>query len=143
MTLNLNKLKLIALDSNILIYYFEKNPEFGENSKIIFDLLIRGQISCLTSILSITEALSKATIPEKIAKELENSIFDIPRLSVFEVNRKIASEAARIKRKYNFRLPDAIQLATARLSKAKAFISNDEKLKKFKELKIILIKEVR
>lgn len=42
----------------------------------------------------------------------------------------------------DFRLPDSIQLATAKLNKAKAFITNDERLKSFKELKVVLIKEI-
>ena len=58
------------------------------------------------------------------------------------VDRTITVEAARIRREYGFRLPDSIQLATALFGKANALITNDERLKKFKELKVINLKDI-
>lgn len=142
MNIALKKLKLIALDSNVFIYYFEENPKFGSASKKIFNALSVKILRGITSILSLAELLSKKDLPENIASQVEEDFFEIPNLSILEVNREIAATAARIRRKYGFRLPDSIQLATAKLNKARAFISNDEKLKRFKELKVILIKEV-
>lgn len=60
-------------------------------------------------------------------------------LAVVEVNEEIADKTALIRRKYGFRTPDAIQLATAVQTRAKVFITNDERLKKLKELKVILL----
>ncbi|OGE64802.1 hypothetical protein A3I48_01575 [Candidatus Daviesbacteria bacterium RIFCSPLOWO2_02_FULL_36_7] len=62
-------------------------------------------------------------------------------MEIYQVDEKIAVESARIRRKYSFRLLDSIQLATALYAKAQAFITNDDRLKKFKELKVILLKE--
>lgn len=56
-----------------------------------------------------------------------------------EVDRDVAREAAAIRRKYGFRLLDAVQLATAKLNKAQIFVSNDKGLQKFKELKVIAL----
>lgn len=75
--------------------------------------------------------------------KLEAELYSIPNLSILEVNRIIAKVAAKIGREYGYRLPDAIQLATAQDSKVQAFITNDDRLKRFKKLPIILLKDVK
>ena len=95
----------------------------------------------VTSILTLTELLSLKA-PEPMLKILQSEFFVIPKLKVREVDRTIAVEAAAIRREYNFKLPDAIQLATALSVKAKAFITNDQRLKSFKKLKIISLSDL-
>lgn len=138
----LSNFKLVGIDSNIFIYYFEENAQFDKASKKIFDGLSVKIIHGVTSVLTLAEVLSKKGLPDNIALDLEESFFEIPNLAILEVNRSIAKDAAKIRRKYGFRTPDAIQLATALNSKAKAFITNDERLKRFKELKVILLSEL-
>lgn len=133
---------MVGIDTNILIYYFEDNPQFGETAKDVFDALNTSELKAVTSIIAVMETLSKKSLPEDIAKDLEADLFEIPNLSIIEVDRKIGIQAAKIRRKYQFGLPDSIQLATALEAKAKAFITNDEGLKFFKELKVILLKEL-
>ena len=138
----LRNLKVIGLDTNLFIYYFEGHSRFGPFTKEVFNALAANDIRAVTSILSITETLSKKSLPDKVAYEIQKSLFEIPNLKIVDVDRIIAAEAARVRRKYGFRLPDSIQLATALSAKAKAFITNDDRLKKFKELKIILLKSI-
>ena len=40
-----------------------------------------------------------------------------------------------------FRPPDALQIGTAIVSSAGCFVTNDEKLKKVKEIEVILLKD--
>lgn len=138
----LNNFKLVGIDTNLLIYYFENNPQFGEAAKNLFDALNHSKLQAVTSMIAVTEILSKKGLPEDIAKDLEEDLFEIPYLSILEVDRKIGTQAAMIRRTYQFGLPDSIQIATALSAKAKAFITNDDRLKKFKELKVILLKEL-
>lgn len=138
----LKKYKLVGLDSNIFIYYFEENPQFGQKSKKVFELLVSDKFKAVTSIFSLVETISKKDLPAKIAKDLEEKFFEIPNLRLLEVSREIGVEAARIRREYGYRLPDSIQLATAKLNKAKAFISNDTRLKSIKGLKVLLLNEI-
>lgn len=135
---NLEKHKLIGLDTNIFVYQFQQHLEFGPKSKIIFDLLSSDKLRAVTSIVSSIEILSiKNSLPN--LKMLQELFFSTTNLAIFNVDKTIALETARIRRKYNFRTPDAIQLATAIKNKTKAFITNDKKLQHFKELKIILL----
>lgn len=138
----INRFKTIALDSNIFIYYFNQHPEFGQIAKYIIDSLTANQIKAVTSEVTVIELLSHPILSEIDAADMDRQFSDIPNLKILSIDHNLALEAARIKRNYSFRLPDSIQLATALYSKAKAFIANDERLKKFKELKIILLKEL-
>lgn len=133
--------KRVALDSNLFIYYFEDNPEFAPTIKKIFDKIINGSISAITSVISITETLSYPS-PEKVIDGITETFLNFPNIIIMDIDQQIAFEAASIRRKYSFRLPDSIQLATAKLNKAQVFISNDQRLKQFKELKVILLTDV-
>ncbi len=135
------KYKLIGLDSNIFSYQFHKQPIFGPIAKEIFDAISLNELHAITSIITLTEILSVKAPLIKL-KQLEKQFSETPNLSVIEVTYEIAQEAAKIRRKYGFRLPDAIQIATAKLSKAKAFITNDNRLKTYKGLKVILLSEI-
>lgn len=137
----LSRYKTIGLDTNIFIYYFQKNPQFGPTVKDIFRYFSSSKLGVVTSSISLTEVLSMKGSPVLI-NLLQEEFLSIPFLSVIAVDNKIAIEAARLRRHYNFSLPDSIQLATTIHAKAKAFMTNDDRLKKFKELKVILLREL-
>lgn len=132
--------KSIALDTNIFIYYFQKHPQFGPATSNLFKTFLLKKTEVFTSSISLTEILS-IRAPFAIIDTLKQEFLSIPFLSIITVNNDIAIEAARLRRAYNFSLPDAIQLATALYAKAKVFITNDERLKKLTELKVILLSE--
>lgn len=134
-------IKNIALDSNVFIYQFEENPDFISFTTKVFEKLKNGDCKAITSVISIIEALSYPS-PPKVVREISKCFLSLPNLTIFDVNQQISFEAAKIRRKYGFRLPDSIQLATAKINKAKIFISNDQRLKKFKGVKVILLTEV-
>ena len=133
-------IKFTGLDSNIFIYQFEANPEFNSITNTIFDRLSKNKLKAVTSIISLIESLSFPS-PDIVLTKIKEG-FTVPNLTVLEVNREIGLEAARIRREYSLRLGDAVQLATATYSKAKAFITNDTRLKKFTELEVILLNEL-
>ena len=134
-------IKLVCFDTSLFIYFLEKNPQFYDSAREYFSKLEKHSFKAVTTILTLTELLSFRN-PIITEDQLVTEFFGTPNLTVFDVNRKISIEAARIRRIYGFKLADSIQLATALESGAKAFITNDERLKKFKELKVILLNEL-
>jgi predicted nucleic acid-binding protein len=60
-------------------------------------------------------------------------------LKTLPVSAEIAAEAARLRAAYGLKTPDAIQLATARLNSATAFLSNDAQLAPIPGLELILL----
>lgn len=135
-------LKRVALDTNIFIYYFESNKTFGEKAKLIFDQLTTHKLKGITSVTSLAELLSSPKLNKKAVKETKSLFLSVPNMEIYQVDEDIAIGSAQIRRKYDFRLLDAIQLATAKRAKAQAFITNDEKLKKFKLFKVLLVTEI-
>lgn len=134
-------IKLVCLDTSLFIYFLEKNPQFYDSARAYFSKLEKNLFKAVTTILTLTEILSFRN-PIITEDKLVIEFFDTPNLTILEVNREISIESARIRRTYGFKLADSIQLATAKYAKAKVFITNDERLKKFKELKVILLKEL-
>lgn len=137
----IGKNKFVGLDSNIFIYHFEDNPQFASTCRKVLDKLLRNQLTAVTSVITIIELLSYPSPPNTI-KLIKDAFFEIPNLKLIEINIQIAIEAAKIRRDYKFHTPDSVQLATALNSHARVFITNDKKLKKFKELNVILLNEI-
>lgn len=142
---NLNRWEtysFVGLDANIFSYHFHQDPIFGPTAKEIFDFLSLDRLRGVTSIITLIEILSVRAPLFKI-KGLKKLFSETPNLTIVEVNEEIASRAAEIRRTYGFRTPDAIQLATAVYSKAKVFVTNDEKLIKFRRIKVLLISSLK
>jgi len=135
------KNKVLALDTNIFIYHFESNPQYIPFTSAIFTSFVKAANRGITSIISVLEVLSYPA-PEKLIKEREDDFKTLPHFTVYDINHKIGLEAARLRREYKIRLPDAIQLATAIYGKADVFITNDAKIRNFNEVKVILLEEV-
>jgi predicted nucleic acid-binding protein len=58
-----------------------------------------------------------------------------------DVNEAVAEEAARIRARYRFKTPDAIHLASAKLGGADLFVTNDDRLRQFLDLTVIVLRD--
>ncbi|MEK7517998.1 MAG: PIN domain-containing protein [Patescibacteria group bacterium] len=134
----LNKYQRIGIDTNVFIYYLNKNSSYYSQTVDVFTLIAEKQSILVTSVITLTELLSFKT-NEAIAAKLEREFVLIPNLQLIEINRAIAQNAAKIRRVYGFALVDSIQLATAVGYTAQVFITNDKKLTRFKELKVLML----
>lgn len=64
-------------------------------------------------------------------------------IGIKSIDKAIAEKAAKIRAEYKFfKTMDALQLATACLSKCDLFLTNDKQLKQFKEIKCIIVEEL-
>lgn len=131
----LGKFRVVGLDTNIFVYYFDSNSSFYPQAERLFEQIAVGNLSIFTSVITLSELLSFKASKSQLYK-LEQEFLLIPNLTMIDVNLEVAKEAASIRREYGFRLPDSIQLATALIGRAQAFVTNDERLKKFKKLPI-------
>ena len=139
--MNLKNARVIGIDTNIFIYQFSRHPDFFPAAKELFLWLTNSRLKGVTSVITLTELLAFPASPKKLA-DIEAALFSTPHVTVLDVDRHIASVAARIRRGYGYRSPDAIQLATALAAKADRFITNDKGLRRFKEIKIQLISKL-
>jgi predicted nucleic acid-binding protein len=135
---------LIALDTAPIIYYIEAHPEFGPKIRPILDAIIQGEINATISSLAHTELL---TLPLKNQNEGLIGTYDqllrgTKNLHTQPVTTEIARAAAVLRANYGLRTPDAIHVATAILTNAECFITNDQKLSWVQEIKVLTIEDL-
>lgn len=120
----------VYLDTNIFIYALEGYSEFAPALAELFGAIDRSEIRAVTSELTLAEALIKPFMDGSIERQLayQQSLQSSPGLTLVPVSRTVLVEAARLRAAHSFRLPDAIHVATARLTHCATFISNDKRL---------------
>ncbi len=131
----------LALDSRVFIYHVEARAPYVSLTDRLFRRIESGKHEAATSALSLTEVL---TLPfEKGETELallyRGLLTEFPHLLVAPLDASTAELAASIRAHYALATPDAIQIATALRHEATVFISNDSKLAKVRELKVLLL----
>jgi len=135
--------KIIGVDTMFFIYLFENNKKYFSIVKEFFDLLEKEKITMITSIISPIEIISTSIMedyPEK--QRLYIGFFKkVKNLKVKEIGWDLVEKVGALRRKYNLRTPDAIQLATAIDSQAKIFMTNDTKFKKITEIPVLILDE--
>lgn len=140
------KYKIVALDTSVLIYHANNDPNFGEAATHILDFITRGEQQGIISAIAVTEFLSlrplhrqSATERNKLWQRLLAWILNIPNVEIVPIDATIAAEAAKLRQSYGFKTPDALHLACAITARADVFITNDQKLRKCKEITVKML----
>lgn len=135
----LRGVKRLFLDTAPVVYFVEQNPEFIGRVEPIFarlDLDIIGVVSAVTLAECLVFPIKRGlTDLEKAFEE----IIDSERVEFIATDREIAKLTAIIRAKYNFQLPDSIQIATAIVANCDAFLTNDVALNKVTEIRAIVV----
>lgn len=125
-----------AFDSNILIYLLDHDVVFGPMARDILSASIETG-EAIFSTLAIAEYLSDSDSNETSLRELLALTDCVP------VSEDVAIKAAEIRRSHKtIRLPDVLHLATALVSGAGTFVTNDRQLLKLQCLEDLEIKSL-
>jgi predicted nucleic acid-binding protein len=122
--------KLVFIDTAPLIYFIEDKNSYR---KILTEFMAHveaGDVILVSSTLTLMEVLVQPLRMNRhdIVKSYEEIMTRSQSLQLVEFDIFGARKAAEIRAKYNFKTPDAIQMAIALLSKADIFLTNDKKL---------------
>jgi predicted nucleic acid-binding protein len=138
----LRGVRRLFLDTAPVVYFVEQNPEFIGRVEPIFarlDLDIIGVVSAITLAECLVFPIKRGfTDLERAFEEIVNS----DRVEFVATDREIAKRTAIIRAKYNFQLPDSIQIATAIESNCDAFLTNDVALGKVTEIRTIVVSKL-
>ena len=139
----LSKYERVGLDTMGFIYFLEEHPRFGALSEIIFERAEAKELFIISSVLVLVEVLTgyRKAEDEIAENEFKQMMEDFPNVEVFDVNRHLIDQIIHFRSKYNIKTPDAIHLATAVQRGAEVFITNDENLKRVKEINIMCLKD--
>jgi predicted nucleic acid-binding protein len=130
----------LFLDTAPVIYYVEKNPIYLERVKEIFGRLDKGSLTAVTSPVTLSEALVHPMRQKLAAQQQDFVDLIVAGRSVRFVPIECAAaiRAAELRAKYNLSLTDALQISTALTGSCEAFLTNDFRLKKVSEIRIVV-----
>ena len=136
--------KNVFLDTAPLIYFIEGHSDYQEVLSRVFEANEKRDFIFITSSITLLEVLVKPLKDgnTKLAEQYKNILTNAPGIELLEVTHEVAIKAAELRAKYNLRTPDSIQIATAIVTKASCFLTNDIRLKSVSELKIVALGEL-
>ncbi|MGR3310973.1 MAG: type II toxin-antitoxin system VapC family toxin [Candidatus Brocadiales bacterium] len=140
----LENINTVAIDTSPFIYYIEEHRNYIKTVDPLFELISRGRITAYTSLITLIEVLTKPMEEKniKLIDKYEELLTNSDNLVLADIDRNVAVESAKLRAKYNIKIPDAIQLTVGLINGAKAFITNDDNLKKIKGIKVIVLNDV-
>jgi predicted nucleic acid-binding protein len=132
---------VIGLDTSIFIYHLEDHPRYSPLTEIIFSALENGKNKGVTSYLTLMEILVKPKTEGllQVARDYECYLTTFPNLTFYEMGLDIARKASDLRSADRIKAPDAIQLATAILCGATAFLTNDKIFERVKGVDILIL----
>lgn len=140
----LSRVNTLFIDTPPVIYYIEAHPQFGPLVKEIVDLFQSGGVAAFSSVLTLTEVLSKPIEAgdEDLARKFAEFLKYGKNLGLIEISVDVAERAGRLRGQYpDLRTVDAVQISAAIGVGADAFVTNDKKLKRIRELNVIVLSD--
>ena len=136
--------KSIFIDTAPIIYFIEADAIWGHIVKQIVDNAISKRIRFISSVVTLSEVLVK---PSSQADELLQARFkqflrNGKNLTLLEITAEIAELAGELRGLYpSLKGMDSLQLAAAISSKSDIFLTNDRKLKKINQIRVMLLED--
>jgi predicted nucleic acid-binding protein len=144
MGLNLEQGMTVFLDTAPFIYLIEGHGTFSASVRTLVDECLRLHVRMLTSLITYIEVL---THPERLGRndltaQYRMFLTNSENLSIYPINIQVADECIRLRARYGFKTPDAIQLAVARVCGADVVVTNDAEWKKCREVSVQLVSDL-
>lgn len=134
----------IYLDTNIFIYALEGYPIFRSVLTTLFNALDRGELTAVTSELTLAEVLVKPLLDHHAERQAAylQALQPSTSLQIVPVSRDILIAAARLRADTNLKLPDAIHAATTQLTGCAQFLTNDTRIPALSGLTILPLSQL-
>jgi predicted nucleic acid-binding protein len=115
---------LVLVDSAPIIYTLEAHAKFAERFAPLFQRHANGEIVLAITTVTIAEVLTgPLSVGEEALARRYRAVLEA--WQVVDFTCDIAESAARLRGKYNLKLPDAIQVASALAINADALVTHD------------------
>jgi len=135
--------RVVALDTCVLIYYFEENPEFHAPASEIINTVVAQGPEAAVSTMALLE-LQVGPYGKDAGDEADyyyDTLAVLPNFSWHPMTYEIADHAARLRAAHNLRVPDAVHLATALEAEATLFVTNDRALPDIEGIEYLVLKK--
>ena len=120
----------LGLDTSVFIYHVEAHPRYLPLTQALLAGVQAGRWTAVTSTVTLMELTVRPWQLDRpaVAREYEVLLVNFPHLSLMDVARDVARRAAQLRAAYRLRPADALQIGTALVHGATAFVSNDRAL---------------
>ena len=132
-----------ALDSMVFIYHLAADDRYAPLVAPLFRMWESGGGSATASVLAVLEILVGPLRAggSKEAAEVVRALSVFPNLAFLPVTLEIAERAAEIRARHAVRTPDAIHIATALVSGAEIFLTNDRDFERMDEIDVLVLED--
>ena len=119
--------RLLFLDTMVFSYHLAAHPDYVPATTLILGLVESGDLAALTTTLTLAELLTRPAQERNLQAMLDYRLYltHFPNLDIVSLDTALAEEAALVRAATRLKMPDAIQLAAARLHGADAVVTND------------------
>jgi predicted nucleic acid-binding protein len=130
---------LLTVDTAPIIYYLEDHPVYAPRFAPLFAGVAAARVQVVVSSVTLAEVLGGplAAGKEVLAAQYREVLCRSAGWHMHPIDEETAVTAARIRARHGLRLPDAIQIATAIVTRSHALITNDRRLAKVGDVKIL------
>lgn len=135
----------VALDTSPFIYHLEDVAPYSALTEALFAWITRPGRQAVTSTLTLLEVLvgPYRARDEARVNEFYARLTTFPHLAWIPLSLEIADRAAGLRAAHGLRVPDAVQLATARAAGATLFLTNDRRLPSFDDVEVLVLDDFR
>jgi predicted nucleic acid-binding protein len=135
----------VAIDTAVFIYFAERNAEYVDLVRPLFEAADRGRVTLVTSAVTLLEVL---VVPFRsgdlaLARRYEALLTRSRGLTLVELGRPLLRAAAQLRAVHGVRTPDALQLAAALARGCGCFLTNDRRLPSLPSLPVLQLRDFR
>ena len=133
--------QLVGIDTSIFIYQFEDSPRYAGLGEESLSAVERGDVAAVTSVLTLMEVTVQPLRlgRQDVADAYVSMIVGFPNLTIVDVDAPASRRAALLRAAHNLRPADALQVAACMQVGATAFLTNDRRLQRIRELDVIML----
>lgn len=134
----------LFLDTAPVIYYIERSASYFAIVQPIFQGIQNRTFQAVTSPITLAECLILPTRQGSVTLQQEFTAAIVNGENTFfqPIDAAAGQTVAEMRGKYNLKLPDALQIATAIVAGCDVFLTNDAALKRVQEIVIVIISDL-
>ena len=134
----------IGLDTMSVIYYVEANPQYVSLARPFFQRINQGRLTGVVSTITLLEVLVQPLRLGKldVADQYRALLAGSENFSILPLTPAMAETAADLRARYHLGTADSAVVATAIEGGCQALVSNDNRLLRVQEMRIVLLDSI-
>jgi predicted nucleic acid-binding protein len=134
----------LGFDTAPVIYFVEAHPHYDVLVTEVFQRVAAGALRGVTSVITLTEVLVHPLRQgnTRLSNEYRSLLLTSVDFQTLPIDAAVADQAADLRTRYRLRTPDALQIAAALAADCTAFLTNDARLQRVTELRVLILDEL-